>query len=148
VTSGCVSIFRAPSGPRWRIAIPLALAPAAECCYSLTIREASAQVEEPLGKLWTIIILVGVVFAVAALLGWVAFRGANLADRLERDPKYKRQFLYRQAAFYGFGIVFAVAQVLRGNGPLVVLLALPIPLLLVWHYLRLAKQVKIPPDKT
>jgi hypothetical protein len=101
-----------------------------------------------LGKLWTIIILVGVVFAVAALLGWVAFRGANLADRLERDPKYTRQFLYRQAAFYGFGIVFAVAQVLRGNGPLVVLLALPIPLLLVWHYLRLAKQVKIPPDKT
>jgi hypothetical protein len=53
--------------------------------------------------------------------------------------------MYYGAAVYGFGIVYGVSQVLTGNAPAQALLGLPIPLLLVWVYLRAAKRVKIPP---
>jgi hypothetical protein len=97
-------------------------------------------------NLWTVISLVVAVFAVSALFGWTMFRFAKSMERTHWDPKYRRRKLLYGAAIYGVGIVAGVAEVLSGDAPPATLLALPIPLLLVWWFLRLAKQVKIPPD--
>jgi uncharacterized membrane protein YoaK (UPF0700 family) len=68
-------------------------------------------------------------------------------DRTEREPRYRRRWLFYGAAIYGFGIVAGVSQVLTGDAPPSAFLFVPIPLLIVWVYLRAAKQVKIPPDQ-
>lgn len=92
--------------------------------------------------------LIGVVIGVSvvsALFGWMMFRLAKSMDRAERDPKYKRRIFLCCAAIYGLGIVSGVSQVLSGEAPPVALLGLPIPILFVWWFLRLARQVKPPP---
>jgi MFS family permease len=96
-------------------------------------------------KLWAFTIIVAGVLAFSALLGLLMFRWGKSIDRMEREPRYRRRWMYYGAAVYGFGIVYGVSQVLTGNAPAQALLGLPIPLLLVWVYLRAAKRVKIPP---
>jgi hypothetical protein len=97
-------------------------------------------------KLWTLIsILVGV-SAASAPFGWMAFRLARHMDRAEREPRYRRRWLFYVAAVYAFGIVAGVSQVLSGDAPPATLLAALIPLFFVWFFLRAAKRVKIPPD--
>ena len=88
-----------------------------------------------MSKLWTLISVVGGVFAAAALFGWMMYRFAKSMDRSERDPKYERRLLYIGAAIYGYGLVAGVAQVLNGDAPPATLLAAPIPLLFVWLFL-------------
>jgi hypothetical protein len=104
------------------------------------------QEDSDVSKLWTVIGLVVAVFAVSALFGWTMFRFAKSMERTHRDPKYRRRQLLYGAAIYGIGIVVGVSEVLSGDAPPAILLAIPIPLLLVWWFLRLAKQVKNPPD--
>jgi len=99
-----------------------------------------------LSKLWTIISVVGGVFAATSLFGWTMYRYAKSMDRAEREPKYRRRLLYMGAAIYSCGLVAGVAQVLSGDAPPATLLAAPIPVVFVWFYLRAAKRVKIPPD--
>ena len=100
-----------------------------------------------MSKLWTLIIIVVGVSAVSVLLGWMSFRLMRHMDRVEREPKYKRHWLYYGAALYGFGLVTGVTRVLSGDLPPVALLGVLIPLLIVWVLLREAKRVKIPPDQ-
>ena len=98
-----------------------------------------------MGKLWTLISIVVGVSAASALLGWMAFRLARHMDRIEGEPRYRRRWLLYGAAIYAVGIVAGVSQVFSGAAPPIALLGVPIPILLVWLYLRAAKQVKIPP---
>lgn len=100
-----------------------------------------------MSKLWTLICVIVGVSVASVLFGWMMFRFAKSMDRAERDPKHKRRILLRSAAIYGFGIVLGVSQVVTGDAPLKTLLALPIPLLIVWMYLRAARQVKTPPGQ-
>jgi MFS family permease len=97
-------------------------------------------------KLWTFSIIVAVVFAVSVLLGLLISRWGKSIDRMEREPRYRRRWMYYGAAIYGVGAVYGVSQVLSGNAPPQALLALPIPLLFIWLYLRAAKSIKIPPN--
>jgi len=48
-------------------------------------------------------------------------------DRVEREPRYKRRWLYYGAALYGFGLVAGVTRVLSGDASPVALLGVPIP---------------------
>jgi|SRR5215471_14638170 len=98
-----------------------------------------------LSKLWMLIGLVVGVGAASVLLGWMMSRLAKSMDRVQRDPKYKRRMLVYGAAPYAFGIVAGVWQVLSGAASPVALLALPIPLIFLWIFLRAAKRLKIPP---
>jgi hypothetical protein len=96
-------------------------------------------------KLWAFTIIVAVVLAVSALLGLLMSRWGKSIDRMEREPRYRRRWMYYGAPINGFGVVYGVSQVLTGNAPAQALLGLPIPLLFVWFYMRAAKRVKIPP---
>ena len=98
-----------------------------------------------MNKLWTITIIVTVVIAVSALLGLLMSRWGKSMDRMEREPRYARRWMYYGAAVYGFGAVYGISGVLTGSSPAWTLLGLPIPLLLVWAFLRTAKRIKIPP---
>ena len=98
-----------------------------------------------MSKLWMLISIVVGVSAVSALLGWMTFRLARHMDRVEREPRYRRRWLLYGGALYGFGIVAVVSQVFSGDAPPTTLLAVPIPILFVWLYLRAAKRVKVPP---
>lgn len=119
---------------------PLVLAQSSEISRKITTGRGYQ-----VNALWVVTIIVAVVFAVSALLGLLMSRWGKSMDRMEREPRYRRRWMYYGAAVYGFGIVYGVSQVLTGNAPAQVLLGLPIPLLLVWFCLRAAKRVKIPP---
>ena len=95
-----------------------------------------------MSKLWMVVSIVGGVVVV----GWMMFRVANSADRMNREPRYRRRWMYYGAAIYGFGLAAGVSQVLNGNAPPATLLSALIPLSFVWFFLRAAKQVKGPPD--
>jgi hypothetical protein len=66
-------------------------------------------------------------------------------ERAERDPWYRRRLFLIMAGMYVVGSVFAISDVLSGHAPLVSLAGLPVVVLLVWFWLRMARRVRIPP---
>ena len=91
----------------------------------------------------TVIIGVLVATAVMGCLMWRLFRSA---ERMERDPKYLRRRLIRGAMIYGFGALFGLVEIVRGELPIQALIGLPISLFMIWVILRTASKVKIPPN--
>jgi cell division protein FtsW (lipid II flippase) len=91
-----------------------------------------------------VFIIVGVLVACAILFG-LLFSSWKHMDRVERDARYRRRWLLIGGLFYAVNTVFVVAGVATGQRPVLALLALPVPLLLAWFFLRQAGRVKIPP---
>jgi cell division protein FtsW (lipid II flippase) len=90
-------------------------------------------------------VIIGV-FVATAVMGWLMWRLFRSAERMERDPKYRRRRLIRGAMIYVFGALFGMIQVARGELPIQALMGLPISLFMIWVILRTASKVKIPPN--
>jgi cell division protein FtsW (lipid II flippase) len=90
-------------------------------------------------------VIIGV-FVATAVMGWLMWRLFRSAERMERDPKYRRRRLIRGAMIYVFGALFGMIQVARGELPIQALIGLPISLFMIWVILRTASKVKIPPN--
>ncbi len=88
-------------------------------------------------------VIIGVLVA-TAVMGWMMWRLARSAERMERDPKYLRRRLVWAAMIYVFGALFGIIEVARGEQPVQTLIALPIVLFLIWVILRSSRKVKIP----
>jgi len=55
---------------------------------------------------------------------------------MERDPKYLRRWLIGGATFYVFGVLLGIIEIARGEKPIQALIGLPIPLLMIWIFVR------------
>jgi hypothetical protein len=96
----------------------------------------------PWGTIATVIIGV---LAVSALLGWMMWRVCRTAGRMEKDARFLRRILVGVAVFYSVGLCSAIVKVVTGEAPAWSLLFAPIPLYVIWVYLKAAKRAKVPP---
>ena len=76
----------------------------------------------------------------------VMFLTAKSTIRSASDPRCRDRQLFLLATVYVVSITVSVTEVIRGNQPVLSLVALPIPLLLVYWLLRTASRTRVPPQ--